>query len=723
MSAPAHRTLGRELREDFGGKSVVATVVGGLVVGAVGVGFTISYAALIFQEDLSRDLAIGTGTLLVATLVIGVITALWSSVRGLIASVQDTTSAVLGVAAVAATAEVADGDAIHVAIALLAVASIATGVVLFAAGRFGLGGVARFLPYTLIGGFLAATGVVIIDGGLSILDSGVGSSFWPVWAPGFAMAAGFLVLQRLPKTSVTFPLGIVLGVIAMHIAFLVADVGRTEAGARGWVLAGEGGASWSPQLIVEALGADWGPIFGQIGAIATAATLAAVSLLLYAHALEAALHRDVDLNRELMVAGAGNVAAGLAGGPPGYLVAADTILLSRVGRLNRGAALVATGVSGAALAAGPSLLSFVPTAVVGGLLVYVGSSFLIEWLWDSRRSMTAIDRAVIIAVVVTVVIAGFVAGVVVGLVLAVITFVIQYSRVGVIERSRTIDEVPVSMERPPDELELIEAAASSTLVLELRGFLFFGTAHNLVVVVEGRLATDSPLRYVVFDLTGVSGLDAAAIGSFDRVVRYAREHDFSIVLVGDPVVTDRIAGDASDDVVSSFHGLDEAVRWCQHEIIREATDAPADATSADLESVIAQDLGADAAQEALAMFTRIDVAAGRRLIEQGGAASGLYYLESGRLTVVAEQPSGEVVRLRTMRPGTVVGEMSLYRGAAASATVVADAPSVVMHLSAEQFASLDASSSDVAAWLHRFVAEVLASRVDHANKLIRAISR
>ena len=55
-------------------------------------------------------------------------------------------------------------------------------------------------------------------------------------------------------------------------------------------------------------------MLNNIASVAPILIISVVALLLNVNALELIIRRDVDLNRELMVTGAGNIAAGLAGG-------------------------------------------------------------------------------------------------------------------------------------------------------------------------------------------------------------------------------------------------------------------------------------------------------------------------------------------------------------------------------------------------------------------------
>jgi SulP family sulfate permease len=75
---------------------------------------------------------------------------------------QESTTAILAGVAAASVAALPPGtppSAVFATIAATVVISaVLTEVSLYALGRFKLGGLARFLPYPLIGGFLAGTG-------------------------------------------------------------------------------------------------------------------------------------------------------------------------------------------------------------------------------------------------------------------------------------------------------------------------------------------------------------------------------------------------------------------------------------------------------------------------------------------------------------------------------------------------------------------------------------
>ena len=99
----------------------------------------------------------------------------------------------------------------------------------------------------------------------------------------------------------------------------------------------------------------------------------------------------------------------------------------------------------------------------------------------------------------------------------------------------------------------------------------------------------------------------------------------------------------------------------------------------------------------------------------------MYFVETGMVTAQLETPDGQVLRLRSMRGGTVVGEMGLYLGAARAASVVASRPSVVHRLSTESLKNMREQDPELAALLHEWIARLLAERLTENNRTIEAL--
>ncbi len=79
------------------------------------------------------------------------------------------------------------------------------------------------------------------------------------------------------------------------------------------------------------------------------------------------------------------------------------------------------------------------------------------------------------------------------------------------------------------------------------------------------------------------------------------------------------------------------------------------------------------------------------------------------------------MRLRTMRPGVVVGEIAMYTEVPRTADVVAEDPSVVLRLSKASIERMETEEPELAAALHRWLATTLADRFSYTQRAVDAL--
>jgi SulP family sulfate permease len=728
-----------------------ASLAAGVIIGAVEAVLAIAFAAFVFGGLLVSRLADGIGLYLVAAALTLAILAWRAGRRGVVGSVQDAAAAVLAVVAGTTAAKAADiakvaqatglkdyekPDVFLTVIAATLVVTILCGVVFLALGTFRLGNLVRFVPYPVVGGFLAGTGWLLLKGGLYVA-SGVevhlrtiglmlNSETLKHWLTAFVFGVILLLAVRLVKKPLVIPIvlagGLALFVIGMLVTGSSIDVAREGR----WLLGPfESARLWQPWTLRALGGADWSAVLGQWTGIATGVLVAALAILFNISGTEIVLHRDLDTNRELRDAGFLNVISGALGGIPGYHALSLTALAERMSVDARTAGLVACLVPFAAVVFGATVIEVIPRMIVGGVLVFLGLAFIVEWVWDKRRILPKLEYVVVLVILAGIIVQGFLPGVVIGLVLAVVLFAVNYGRIELVHEVAFGDTYRSNVDRPPSERAALRTMGERVQILRVHGFVFFGSASGLLERIRKRVEA-APPRFLLMDLRRVTGVDASAVMAFVKVTHLAEANGFELVLAGasDPVREQLARGGvvASEGVVRFEPDLDRGLQRCENDLLGGATEGAAVGA--------ADPVGAeDGSSEALAgmppglrtYLERVPLPEGTVLIRQDEPPDDVYVLESGRLSVEMVTPEGTRIRLRAMRPGVVVGEIAMYTGVPRTADVVAETPSVVLRLSRASIERMEAAEPELAAALHRWLARTLAERLSDTLRAFDAL--
>jgi sulfate permease, SulP family len=711
-----------------------AVVAAGLIIGAVEAVLAIAFAALVFGGRLVSNLGDGIGLYLGAAVLTLAFLAWRSGPRGVVGSVQDAAAAVLALVADTAAAKATalaqiaqqsglrDYEAPDVFLTVIAATLAVTvlcGVVFWVLGRYRLGNLVRFVPYPVVGGFLAGTGWLLFKGGMYV-SSGVSLHLRTVpvlirefqlvhWFPAFAFGAILLIAVRVVKRPLVIPTVIAIGLAVFVAAVLVTGSSLDEVRSGGWLLGPfERVRLWQPWTLRALGGADWLSVLRSWAGILTAVFVATIAILFNISGTELVLDRDLDTNQELRDAGVLNAVSGAFGGIPGYHALSLTALAERMKVDARATGLIAALVPLAAVVFGASIVGLIPRMIVGGVLVFLGLAFIVEWAWDKRKLLPRLEYGVVLVILAAVMVWGFLLGVVIGLVLAVVLFAISYGRIELVREVAFGETYRSNVDRPADERAELRDLSDRVQILRLSGFVFFGSTNRLLERIRHRVE-ETPPRFLVIDLRRVTGVDSSAVVSFVKVLRLAEASGFEVILTGaSDAVRDQLArgGVVGTEGLLRFEpDLDRGLQRCEDALLSAPglADAKAEHPSSRRPDRLPPGL--------VAHLERISLDEGDVLLHQDDPPGDVFVLESGRLGVEAGTHDGTRRRLRTLRPGVVVGEVTLYTDVARTADVVAEAPSVVLRISREAIERLEAEEPELAAALHRWLATTLAERL------------
>ena len=280
-------------------RQLLVSLTAGALAGILTIIIQISLAALIFSGPLADHLAPGLGLTLWGAVAMNITVALTSSRPGMVTYPQEAPAAVIALLAAAVAANLprtATDEAIFATVvAAIALAAFLTGACFWVLGHFQLGTLIRFLPYPVVGGFLAGTGWLLVQGAVGMM-AGISPSLARLpdllqptalaqWAPGLLFACLLLVAIRRYRHFLIFP-GMFLAAIALFYAVLwLRHI--PVAAARGWLLGPfSQGALWHPLTPDLLTHVHWAAIGGQLDKLGVVLVIGAIGLLLNASGLE-----------------------------------------------------------------------------------------------------------------------------------------------------------------------------------------------------------------------------------------------------------------------------------------------------------------------------------------------------------------------------------------------------------------------------------------------------
>ncbi|WP_437624716.1 SulP family inorganic anion transporter [Sorangium sp. So ce1151] len=399
-------------------------------------------------------------------------------------------------------------------------ATFLCGVLQVIMGAARVGRLIHMIPVSVIGGFMAAVGLLVFNSQLPRLlglptemrlVSSLPGTGWLAHVDLFAVGIGALVIAAtvlLPKLHRRLPGGLI-GLGAAIAAVSVLGVGTASVGPIS--------ASFPAPSLPEFHRLEFIAILPEAIALAL---LASIDSLLSAVAIDAQSNaKRHSSEQELVAQGVSNMVSSMIGGMPvaGAIVRSSAAL--QCGATTRLAALTQSVTLLGLLYLARPFVERLPLAGLAGILLVVGYRLI---NWQQARFMWRVSRFeafVFVATAASIVVSDFVGGVLMGLVLSLVHFAHMQRRVDVSLVTALTDE-------PAEIPRLLELPARRSLgptppvaVVRVEGPIFFASHTELRSLAEG----DPLPRHLVFDLAGVPLIDCTGIQAFRALLARLRE--------------------------------------------------------------------------------------------------------------------------------------------------------------------------------------------------------
>jgi sulfate permease, SulP family len=712
----------------------------GVILAVVQIAYCISFAALIFQGALAAGFSLGLAAMIMGTAVTSVVIALTSTLSPANGGPDSPAVAVMSVLAGTVSASLAASGGSEQAIIInvlvaISVSTLFTGMLLYGIGALKLGQWLRFVPYPVIGGFLAASGLLLITGGMEVITQtnlSLSPSSWqvlfsPVYAPqiltGALFALSMPIVGRWVPSYVALPLAFAAFVIVLDISLFgfVPDETRNA-----WFLPSLGSlALWWPMGAVLNNDVDWWAIAQSSAEIGAVCGVMAIALLLDVSGLEVARQKTADLDKEFRTNGIANLLAAATGGFAGSLSMNGCLLLDESGATTRWAGAIVGIACALILFSGVDIGTFVPKTILGGMLAYLGAMILVE-LASSPAQRSWTDAALALAMMLVIVNFGYFMGVVLGVIGACLMFALSYSRIGVIRRHLTRQVFSSNVERAPEQARLLREEGERVHVFWLSGFIFFGSSNGLFEYIRKAIDAqhEKPVGYILLDFTSVPGLDSSALLSLIKLRNYCDEHHVTLAFSGLSEPMRASFQKALFFTAAAPHQLfgsrNEALEWCEDMLLM--FHEVGEASTHSFESWLTAEFGEGADMSRMTPYLeRQEVAVGECLFRQGEPSDSLVLLASGCVAITIDDEQGRPIRLRRMVGYTIVGEMGFFRQVPRTATVIAEEPSLIYRLTKTAFEEMQEKDPAAAVAFHKLIIRLLADRLEFANREISAL--
>jgi len=611
----------------------------------------------------------------------------------------------------------------------LTVVVILTGLFQMLIGLTGGGRLIKFIPYTVVAGFMTGSAILMVLSQLRPLaGEGAAPTRGPwIWLPLLTAAVTLALVRLVPRWIPAVP-GTIAGLVGGTLFFQLAAALSPHGVPDSWVVGALPGIeAFGPGPTGASLRAlPWGALLLPAATLAVLASLDTLLTSVIADVRTGARH---DARRELLGQGGGHILSGLLGGMAGAGTTGATLVAVRTGGRRW------TGVSAglgfvALLSVGGPVGAFLPISALAGIVLHVAVGMverdIVAW---ARRRRTRADA--VIALLVTAVTVGYdlMLAVGVGVAIAMVLFVRAQVRTPVIHRRSTAIERHSVRVRADAERALLDRHGHRIVLYELRGSLFFATAEQLFSELVPDL--DRP-AWVILHLRRVHQVDLTGLKLLQQIANRLDDHGGELVFcevhrgvgLGHKVKKTlrkiMISPTHVAVEVRTFNGSDEALEYAEDALLAELGVAPPDGDRrVGLEQT---DLCRAMSAEQIESFSRMlqsrVVKAGEKVFSADDEGEELYIVVAGEIDVLLPTTPHHHKRLAKCGPGTLFGEIAFLEPGTRTADAVAVFDSELLTLRRPVFKRLADEHPDTARAVLAALARIQSERLRWAAREI-----
>lgn len=414
--------------------------------------------------------------------------------------------------------------------ALAAALAIGVGLVFVAARLLRLGWVADYFSQSVLVGYITGVALLMAIGQLSKL-TGVSSDEEGdvkeavdillhlgdanVWTVGVAVVS-FALLVLLGRITPRLPGALVVVVLGM-LASWGLDLAAHGVDLTGPVPAG-----------LPALGVPDVPASDLTSLIPPAVAIFLVSFadaILTARSFAAKHGETVDADQEMLAMGAADIASGFSQGMPIGTSGSRTAVNDSMGATSQVSGIFAFTTIALILLFLTAPIQYLPSAVLGAIILFASIKLVDAAQWRALRLSSRAEVAIALIASFFVITVGVLAAIAVAVVLSI---------VDVIRRIASPDDAVLGWSQSGGRYSDVRSDPDATItpgvvVYRFSGRLFFANAHffkrRVWAAVDG---APKPVRHLVLDASGLSGIDASSVDALTELQAGCAERNLTL---------------------------------------------------------------------------------------------------------------------------------------------------------------------------------------------------
>ncbi len=274
--------------------------------------------------------------------------------------------------------------------------------------------------------------------------------------------------------------------------------------------------------------------------------------------------------------------------------------------------------------------------------------------------------------------------------------------------------------RTTEESRVLRETGHRIRVWQLQGNLSFTTAE---IVTRDLTAHFETVDYFILDFKRVLSLNESACHLFYDFQQKLQARGKKLIFTHNTTVPllrrflHIKLGPQFDTEFRAYHDNDLALEWCENQLLeKHLPDRPADFRAGPETFDALAGLTTDELKTIGKLLQRRTFKAGETIITAGAAATEVFFLVGGCVSVVLAMASGTLRRLGTFSPGMTFGEMAIIDRAPRSATIVADTAVECDLLTVAEFDQLSQDHPHIKVKILQNLCQALTARLRKANR-------